>query len=46
MGTNSFLYEMTPIYVGDNNENDRVASPESVHIHFNLIILKWISLVL
>ena len=31
MGANSFLYEMTPIYLGANNENDRVASPESVH---------------
>ena len=28
---------MTPIYMGGNNENDRVASPESVPIH-----LKWI----
>ena len=25
---------MTPIYMGGNNENDRVASPESVLIHF------------
>ena len=30
MGANSFLYEMTPINMGGNNENDRVASPESV----------------
>ena len=27
MGANSFLYEMTLIYTGCNNENDRVASP-------------------
>ena len=33
MGANSFLYEMTPICIGGNNENDRVASPESVPIH-------------
>ena len=32
-GANSFLYEMTPIYMGDINENDRVASPESIPIH-------------
>ena len=36
MGANSFLYEMTPIYKRGNNENDRVASPESVHIHLNM----------
>ena len=30
MGANSLFYEMTPIYMGGNNENDRVASPESV----------------
>ena len=29
MGTNSFVYEMVPIYMGGNNENERVASPES-----------------
>ena len=33
MGANSFLYEMTSIYMGCNNENDRVASPENVPIH-------------
>ena len=31
-GANSFLYEMTPIYMGGNNENDEVASPESVTV--------------
>ena len=36
MGANSFLYEMTPIIMGGNNENDRVASPESVPIHLNM----------
>ena len=35
MGANSFLYEMTLIYMGGNNENGRAASPESVPIHFN-----------
>ena len=43
MGGKSFLYEMTPIYIGGNNENDRVASPESVPIHListNLILGK------
>ena len=33
MGANSFLHEMTPIYMGGNNENDRVASPESISSH-------------
>ena len=33
MGANSFLYEKIPISMGGNNENDRVASPESVSIH-------------
>ena len=36
MGANSFFYEMTPIYMGGNNENDRVASPESVPFHLNV----------
>ena len=36
MGVNSFLFEMISIYLGSNNENDRVASPESVPI-----CLKW-----
>ena len=30
---NSFFYEMTPIYMESNNDNDRVASPENVLIH-------------
>ena len=31
MGGNlSFLYEMTPLYMRGNDENERVASPESV----------------
>ena len=33
MGANPFLYEMTPIEMGSNNENYRIASPESVPIH-------------
>ena len=37
MGADSFLYEMTPIYMGGNNENDRVAFPESIPIHLNNI---------
>ena len=28
MGASSFLHELTPIYMGGNNENDRVASPK------------------
>ena len=28
---------MTPIDMGGNNENDRVASPESVPIHLNFL---------
>ena len=38
MGANSIIYQMTPIYMGGNNENDRVAPPESVPIHLNLRI--------
>ena len=33
MGINSFLNEMTTIYMGGNSENDRVASPVTVPIH-------------
>ena len=33
MGANSFLNEMTPIYMGGNIENDRVVSIESIPIH-------------
>ena len=33
MGANSFLYEMTPISVGGNNENESVAYPESLSMH-------------
>ena len=33
MGANSFLNEMTKVYMGDNNENVRVASPEIVPVH-------------
>ena len=36
MGANCFLYEMTPVYMGCNKENGRVASPESVPIYLNL----------
>ena len=36
MGANSFLYERTPIYMGGNNDNHRLASPESVPIHLNI----------
>ena len=32
-GANFVLYEMITIYMGGNNENDRVAFPESVPIH-------------
>ena len=33
MGTNSSLYEMSSIYMAGNNENDRVATSESVPFH-------------
>ena len=36
IGANSFLYEMTQLYIGGTNENDRVASPESVLIHLKV----------
>ena len=34
-GSNSFLHEMTPVFtcMGDNNDNDRVASLENKPIH-------------
>ena len=32
MGANTFRKEMTPIYMAGNNENDRVASSESVPV--------------
>ena len=37
MAANSFLYVMTPIYMGATNANDRVASPESVSTHLKLL---------
>ena len=33
MGTNAFFYEITPIYMGGNNETIRFASPKSILIH-------------
>ena len=33
MGANSFFYEMNPSFMRGNNENDRVASPESITVH-------------
>ena len=39
MGANFILYEMTPIYIGDNNVNERVASPVSVPIHIKAILI-------
>ena len=35
VGANSCPYKMTPIYMGGNYDNDRVASHESVSIHLN-----------
>ena len=32
VGANSFLYEMTHLCMGGNNEKDRFASPESGHL--------------
>ena len=40
MGANSFPYEVIPIYMGGNNENDRVDSPESVPIHLKIMPLQ------
>ena len=39
MGANSFLFEMTRIFMGGNNKNDKVASPESVPIHLYSICI-------
>ena len=33
MGANSVFQELTPNEMGGKNDNKRVASPESVHIH-------------
>ena len=41
MGACYFLYEMTSIYIGGNNENDKVAFPESVLFHFNIGLLVY-----
>ena len=40
MGANSVHYGITPIYMGGNNKNDRVASPESISIHLKQIMVK------
>ena len=40
MGANSSLYEMTPIYMEGNNENDRVTAPENVLIHLKFFSLE------
>ena len=42
-GANSFLYELIQIGKGSKNQNDRVTSPESVHIHLNTTF-GWCSL--
>ena len=44
MGANSFLYEITPVYMGGNTESDRVSFPESIPFHlsrkvYNILIL-------
>ena len=44
MGANSFLFEMSPIYMGGYNENDSVGSPESVHIQLNIKIYEFCGL--
>ena len=44
MGANSFLYEVAPIYMGDNNVNDRVASPKSEPIHLNVCIEREVNI--
>ena len=35
-GANSFLLEMTPIYIGGNNETNRAASTEGEPIYLNI----------
>ena len=35
MGANSFVYVTTPMYMVENNENNRVGTPASVPIHLN-----------
>ena len=40
MGANSFPYERTPVYMGGNNQHERVASPVSVPIHLQSIKTK------
>ena len=35
-GANSFLLEMTPIYIGGNNETNRAASTGGAPIYLNI----------
>ena len=37
MEAKSFFYEMTPIYMGGSNGNDKVVSPESVPMHLKVL---------
>ena len=39
MVANSYFYEMTQIYIGGKDENDRVASPESVPIQLQCVVI-------
>ena len=40
----TFLYEMTPIYMQGNKENDGVASPEGVPIHLKFFQFSFVKL--
>ena len=40
MGANSFPYERTPVYMGGNNQHERVASPVSVASHLQSTKMK------
>ena len=45
LGANSFLYELTPFGNGGKNQNDRVASPESVTLYLKVnldcLFISW-----
>ena len=43
MGADSFLYEMTPIYIGGNNERHKVASPVSVPIDLKVLVVWYVT---
>ena len=44
MGANSCLYEITPVYMGGEDVNYRVVSPESIPLHLKRTTLWYRSI--